>query len=226
MEPRSSCRPRKVLYSIRGPARISNGITIRRDSPMNCSLHPATPATATCRSCGRGLCSSCSARFVQPSCHHCVAQENATVARSAYRTLALSVIFFLVGFCLAGVRTPVATSASRAPIRIPEEKPQSNPSTRRPTPSNPSAKHHWPATGIHLFGVQIPFSLRPHSLYCPTRDSRLLALVLRAQTVARLARRGFPYRVDCRALSTFQIASPDPNRATHQTRTCNFLITI
>lgn len=70
---------------------------------MNCNLHPATPATATCHSCGRGLCSSCSTRFAQPSCHHCVAQENATVARSAYRTLGVSAIFFLVGFFLASV---------------------------------------------------------------------------------------------------------------------------
>ena len=70
---------------------------------MNCNLHPATPATATCHSCGRGLCPSCSARFAQLRCQHCVAQENATVARTAYRTLAVSVIFFLVGFCLAGV---------------------------------------------------------------------------------------------------------------------------
>ena len=70
---------------------------------MNCNLHPATPATATCHSCGCGLCPSCSARFAQLRCQHCVAQENATVARTAYRTLAVSVIFFLVGFCLAGV---------------------------------------------------------------------------------------------------------------------------
>jgi hypothetical protein len=70
---------------------------------MNCKLHPATPATATCHSCGCGLCTSCSGRFTQPRCHHCLAQENATVARTAYRTLAISGIFFLVGFCLAGV---------------------------------------------------------------------------------------------------------------------------
>ncbi len=70
---------------------------------MTCNLHPAAPATATCHSCGCGLCSSCSARFAQLRCHLCVAQENATVARTAYRTLAVSVIFFLAGFCLAGV---------------------------------------------------------------------------------------------------------------------------
>ena len=70
---------------------------------MNCNLHPATPATATCHSCGCGLCPSCSARFAQLRCHLCIAQENATVARTAYRTLAISIIFFLVGFCLAGV---------------------------------------------------------------------------------------------------------------------------
>ena len=70
---------------------------------MNRNFHPATLATATCHSCGRGLCSSCSARFTQLRCHHCVAQESATVARTAYWTLAFSAIFFLVGFCLAGV---------------------------------------------------------------------------------------------------------------------------
>ena len=70
---------------------------------MNCNLHPATPATATCHSCGCGLCPSCSARFAQLRCQHCVAQENATVARTAYRTLGVSAVFFLVGFCLAGV---------------------------------------------------------------------------------------------------------------------------
>ena len=70
---------------------------------MNCNLHPATPATATCHSCGCGLYPSCSARFVQLRCHLCVAQENATVARTAYRTLAISIIFFSVGFCLPGV---------------------------------------------------------------------------------------------------------------------------
>jgi len=70
---------------------------------MNCNFHPATLATATCHSCGCGFCSSCSARFGQLRCQYCVAQENATVARTAYRTLAVSVIFFLVGFCLAGV---------------------------------------------------------------------------------------------------------------------------
>src|SRR5208282_2906294 len=70
---------------------------------MNCNLHPATPATATCHSCGCGLCPSCSTRFAQLRCHHCVAQGNATFARTAYRTLAVSAIFFLVGFCLAGV---------------------------------------------------------------------------------------------------------------------------
>jgi hypothetical protein len=70
---------------------------------MNCTLHPAASATATCHSCGRGLCSSCSARFAQLRCHLCVAQENATVAQTAYRTLAVSAIFFLVSFCLAGV---------------------------------------------------------------------------------------------------------------------------
>jgi len=70
---------------------------------MNCNLHPAAPATATCHSCGCGLCPSCSARFAQLRCHLCVAHENATVARTAYRTLAISVIFFSVGFCLAGV---------------------------------------------------------------------------------------------------------------------------
>jgi hypothetical protein len=70
---------------------------------MNCNLHPAAPATATCHSCGCGLCPSCSARFAQLRCQHCVAQENAIVARTAYRTLAISIIFFLVGFCLAGV---------------------------------------------------------------------------------------------------------------------------
>jgi hypothetical protein len=70
---------------------------------MNCNIHPATPATATCHSCGRGLCTSCSGRFAQVRCQHCLVQENATVARTAYRTLAVSVIFFLVGFCLAGV---------------------------------------------------------------------------------------------------------------------------
>ena len=63
---------------------------------MNCNLHPATPATATCHSCGCGLCPSCSARFAQLRCHLCV-------ARTAYRALGISVIFFLVGFCLAGV---------------------------------------------------------------------------------------------------------------------------
>ena len=70
---------------------------------MNCNCHPATPATATCHSCGRGLCTSCARRFAQARCQHCFAQENATVARTAYRTLAISIIFFLVGFCLAGV---------------------------------------------------------------------------------------------------------------------------
>jgi hypothetical protein len=43
-----------------------------------------------------------SARFGQLRCHLCVAQENATVARTAYRTLAIAVVLFLVGFCLAG----------------------------------------------------------------------------------------------------------------------------
>jgi hypothetical protein len=70
---------------------------------MNCTLHPATPATATCHSCGSGLCTSCSGRFAQIRCQHCLGQENASAARTAYRTLAVSVIFFLVGFCLAGV---------------------------------------------------------------------------------------------------------------------------
>jgi hypothetical protein len=81
---------------------------------MNCTLHPATLATATCHACGCGLCSSCSARLAQLRCHHCVAQENATVARTAYRTLAVSVIFFLVGFCLAGV-WPAAVPKPGAP---------------------------------------------------------------------------------------------------------------
>jgi hypothetical protein len=70
---------------------------------MNCNFHPATLATANCHSCGCGLCSSCSARFAPLRCRHCIGQENATVARTAYRTLAISVIFFLVGFCIAGV---------------------------------------------------------------------------------------------------------------------------
>jgi hypothetical protein len=63
---------------------------------MNCTLHPATPATATCHSCGCGLCPSCSAGFAELRCHLCI-------ARTAYRTLTVSVIFFTVGFCLAGV---------------------------------------------------------------------------------------------------------------------------
>ena len=70
---------------------------------MNCNFHPATLATATCHSCRCGLCPSCSVRFAQLRCHLCVAHENATVARTAYRTLAVSVILFLLGYCLAGV---------------------------------------------------------------------------------------------------------------------------
>src|ERR1017187_4668436 len=85
--------------------------------------------------------------------------------------------------------------------------------------------HPLAATGIYLLGVEIAGSPHSQSPHCPARDSCLLALVLRAQTAACLAGRGSPHRLDCRALSALQIASPDPNRATHQTRTCNFLIT-
>src|SRR6266851_2702141 len=40
-----------------------------RDSAMNCYIYPATPATATGQSCGRRLCSPCSARFTLLRCH-------------------------------------------------------------------------------------------------------------------------------------------------------------
>jgi len=211
---------------------------------MNCNLHPATPATATCHSCGCGLCPSCFARSSQLRCQHCVAQENATVARTAYRTLAVSVIFFLVGFSLAGVwlaaapslhpesafdisvlfvHTPIATSASRAAIRIREKEREAihPPADQRPAILLQS-----------IIGLQLAFtylvwnSLAAHIRSRRIVRSRLLPFGSCTSCSNRClpAGRGFPHRLDCRALSALQITSPDPNRTTHQTRTCNFLI--
>jgi uncharacterized membrane protein len=69
---------------------------------MNCHMHPATPATATCQICGRGLCSPCSARFTPLRCQHCIVQGSTAAARDSYTALAITGISFLAAFYLTG----------------------------------------------------------------------------------------------------------------------------
>ncbi len=69
---------------------------------MNCYIHPATPATATCQSCGRGLCSPCSARFTLLRCQHCIIEGDKAVAQKTRTALAVTAIIFLAVFFLVG----------------------------------------------------------------------------------------------------------------------------
>lgn len=67
---------------------------------MNCFAHPNVPATATCNSCGRGLCSPCSARFTMLRCQPCILSGNNTAVRKAYWTIAVTVLLLVIGFTL------------------------------------------------------------------------------------------------------------------------------
>jgi len=69
---------------------------------VNCYAHPNMAATAKCNSCGRGLCSPCSARFTQLRCQGCIISGNAAVVRQAYWAIALTVLVWAVGALIGG----------------------------------------------------------------------------------------------------------------------------
>jgi hypothetical protein len=89
--------------------------------PMKCFFHTPTDATATCQTCGRGLCAPCTARFTLVLCEACLLQHNQALARNHVKRLALSVALYVAGvtlFCVALRGAPVSTAQAGQAIVI------------------------------------------------------------------------------------------------------------
>jgi hypothetical protein len=80
---------------------------------MKCFFHTPTDATATCQTCGRGLCAPCTVRFTLVLCESCLLRHNEMLARGHLNRLGVSVALYLAGValgCIAfrGAPIPVA----------------------------------------------------------------------------------------------------------------------
>lgn len=68
---------------------------------MKCANHPTLDAVATCVDCGKGLCSDCSSAYEFPICENCNAGRVGDEKKVLTRNIALTVLFFILGFYFA-----------------------------------------------------------------------------------------------------------------------------
>ena len=61
---------------------------------MECINHSGVAAAGACQRCGKALCADCMRRFDPPLCEDCLLTHNASVARSLYVDLAVTVLVF------------------------------------------------------------------------------------------------------------------------------------
>lgn len=79
---------------------------------MNCFYHKDRVATATCRKCGRELCSECASLFSPTMCADCAGQIAAENKAAMTKNIAISILLMIagiviiqnpMGFLLAGI---------------------------------------------------------------------------------------------------------------------------
>lgn len=72
---------------------------------MNCFYHMETESIASCRGCGRALCSQCANALSRNYCRECIEEVAKKKKNKAVNELAVAFIFFAVAFFYSGNAT-------------------------------------------------------------------------------------------------------------------------
>lgn len=71
---------------------------------MKCHIHNDRDAVATCKSCGKGLCSECTSEFQPPACRPCAELQSKQAYLARKKTLIVTAVIGAIGFfCGLGI---------------------------------------------------------------------------------------------------------------------------
>lgn len=79
---------------------------------MKCHIHNDRDAVATCKSCGKGLCSECTSEFQPPACRPCAELQSKQAYLARKKTVTITTVIGALGFVFGAVKTGIEEAAT------------------------------------------------------------------------------------------------------------------